>query len=101
MGLYRARNSPNNISAMLLSPVLSRLIRIGRLGVVDAGGTEHVFEGAPGPSVTVRLHDPALHRKPLLRPRLFVQVGNHPTYRSVAAFLQQCFMWYRSCRGDS
>jgi cyclopropane-fatty-acyl-phospholipid synthase len=72
MGLCRARNLPNNISAMLLSPVLSKLIRIGRLDVVDAGGTEHVFEGAPGPTARVRLHDPALHWKFLLRPRLFV-----------------------------
>src|SRR5712692_3466055 len=57
---------------LLLEPVLKRFIRIGRLGVIDAGGGRHVFEGAPGPSATVRLHDPSLHWKPLLRPRLFV-----------------------------
>jgi len=40
--------------------------------VIDAGGQEHVWEGNPGPSVTVRLHDPSLHWKFLLRPQLYV-----------------------------
>jgi cyclopropane-fatty-acyl-phospholipid synthase len=57
---------------MLLDTVLSRIIRIGRLGVIDAAGTRHLFEGAPGPSATIRLHDRALHWKLLLRPRLIV-----------------------------
>ena len=57
---------------MLLASVLTRFIRIGRLSVIDAAGRRHVFEGSPGPSATVRLHDPALHWKVLLRPRLFV-----------------------------
>ncbi len=57
---------------MLLASVLTRFIRIGRLGVIDAAGKRHVFEGSPGPSATIRLHDPALHWKVLLKPRLFV-----------------------------
>jgi cyclopropane-fatty-acyl-phospholipid synthase len=57
---------------MLLASVLPRVIRVGRLSVVDADGRRHEFEGAPGPSVGVRLHDPALHWKLLVRPRLFV-----------------------------
>ncbi len=57
---------------MLLAPVLARVIRVGRLEVIDAGGRRHVFEGAPGPTATVRLRDPALHWRLLLRPRLFV-----------------------------
>ena len=57
---------------MLLASVLTRVIRIGRLSVVDAAGRRHVFEGAPGPSAGVRLRDPALHWKLLVRPRLFV-----------------------------
>ena len=57
---------------MLLASVLSRFIRIGRLSVIDAAGRRHVFEGSPGPSATVRLHDSALHWKVLWRPRLFV-----------------------------
>jgi cyclopropane-fatty-acyl-phospholipid synthase len=57
---------------MLLASVLAHVIRIGRLGVIDADGTRHLFEGSPGPSACVRLHDPALHWKLLLKPRLFV-----------------------------
>jgi cyclopropane-fatty-acyl-phospholipid synthase len=57
---------------MLLASVLDRFIGIGRLSVIDAAGGRHVFEGSPGPSATVRLHDPGLHWKLLLRPRLSV-----------------------------
>jgi cyclopropane-fatty-acyl-phospholipid synthase len=57
---------------MLLASVLARLIRVGRLSVIDAAGRRHVFEGSPGPSATIRLHDRALHWKLLLKPRLFV-----------------------------
>ena len=57
---------------MLFASVLTRLIRVGRLGVIDAAGVRHVFEGSPGPSATIRLHEPVLHRKLLLRPRLFI-----------------------------
>ncbi|HVC57031.1 MAG TPA: cyclopropane-fatty-acyl-phospholipid synthase family protein [Stellaceae bacterium] len=57
---------------MLFASVLARVIRIGRLEIIDAGGGRHVFEGAPGPSVGVRLSDPTLHWKLLLKPRLFV-----------------------------
>jgi cyclopropane-fatty-acyl-phospholipid synthase len=57
---------------MLLASVLVRCIGIGRLSVIDATGREHVFEGSPGPSATIRLHDRSLHRKLLLKPRLYV-----------------------------
>ena len=57
---------------MLLASVLPRVIRIGRLTVIDAAGNSHVFEGAPGPTATIRLHDPALHWQLLLNPRLLV-----------------------------
>jgi len=57
---------------MLFASVLARFIQIGRLSVIDAAGTTHLFEGSPGPSATIRLHDPALHWKLLLKPRLFV-----------------------------
>ena len=57
---------------MLLAPVLARVIRVGRLEVIDAVGRRHVFEGGPGPAASIRLRDPALHWKLLLRPRLFV-----------------------------
>src|ERR1051326_8651858 len=57
---------------MLLGTVLTHFVGIGRLSVIDAAGTRHVFEGSPGPSATIRLHDPSLHWKLLLKPRLFV-----------------------------
>src|SRR6516165_8832463 len=57
---------------MLLRRLFQRIITIGRLRVVDARGRTNDFEGSPGPSVVVRLHDPALHWKLLVRPRLFL-----------------------------
>jgi cyclopropane-fatty-acyl-phospholipid synthase len=57
---------------MLLARLLSRLIRIGRLELFDASGRHHIFAGSPGPSVKIRLHDPALHRKLVTNPRLIV-----------------------------
>jgi cyclopropane-fatty-acyl-phospholipid synthase len=57
---------------MFFASVFALGIRIGRLAVIDAAGRRHVFEGAPGPSACIRLRDPALHWKLLLRPRLFV-----------------------------
>src|SRR5260370_11795421 len=56
---------------MLLSCLLERFVTIGRLRVIDAGGSLHTFDGSGGPSVTIRLHDPALHWKLVARPRLY------------------------------
>ena len=55
---------------MLLARLLAEVIRVGRLSIVDASGHRHVIEGTSGPSVCVRLHDRALHRRLLLHPRL-------------------------------
>jgi cyclopropane-fatty-acyl-phospholipid synthase len=57
---------------MLLASALSRIIRIGRLTLIDAAGRRHVFGPGSGPTASIRLHDPALHRKLLTRPRLCV-----------------------------
>lgn len=57
---------------MLLARLLSRIIRIGRLELFDATGRRHVFAGSAKPSVTIRLHDRALHRKLVINPRLHV-----------------------------
>jgi cyclopropane-fatty-acyl-phospholipid synthase len=57
---------------MLASHVLRLLIAEGRLTVVDAAGRRHVFEGQPGPAVTVRLHDRSLHHRLLLNPKLAI-----------------------------
>ena len=55
---------------MLASHFFRHLIRVGTLTVVDAYGKTHRFAGAPGRSATVRLHDPALHRRLPLNPYL-------------------------------
>src|SRR5215470_14921593 len=55
---------------MLLTRLFERVITIGRLRVIDAHGRSHVFAGSPGISVAIRLRDPVLHRKLLVRPRL-------------------------------
>jgi cyclopropane-fatty-acyl-phospholipid synthase len=57
---------------MLLSRLLGEVITIGRLRLTDASGALHTFEGSPGPNVTIRLHDPALHWKLLVRPRFYL-----------------------------
>src|SRR5437868_3984838 len=56
---------------MLLASALSRFIRIGRLSLIDAAGKTHVFEGSPGPSASVRVHDPSWHWKLLLSRRFY------------------------------
>jgi cyclopropane-fatty-acyl-phospholipid synthase len=55
---------------MLLARLLPRIIRIGRLELIDATRGRHVVNGSPGPSVAIRLHDRALHWKLLVNPRL-------------------------------
>lgn len=56
---------------MLLDRLLTRLIHAGTLTVIDAKGTPHVFQGTPAtPTVTVRLHTPAVARDLFFNPRL-------------------------------
>jgi len=57
---------------MLASRLFERIITVGRLRVRDAGGRFHTFDGSPGASVTIHLHDRALHWKLLVRPRLYL-----------------------------
>jgi cyclopropane-fatty-acyl-phospholipid synthase len=45
-----------------LSHMMRSFIRKGRLTVIDADGKPHVFEGEPGPRVTMRLTDKTLYR---------------------------------------
>ncbi len=56
----------------LLDKMLARAIAIGRLEIIDATGAHHVYEGAPGAHVTVRLNDAKLHQKLFLNPELHV-----------------------------
>ena len=57
---------------MLLTHLFKRIITVGQLRVIDARGRSHAFEGSCGASVTIRLHDPALDWKLLVRPRLYL-----------------------------
>ena len=53
-----------------LSNLLTAFVKQGRLTVIDAAGKTHVFEGSPGPTVTMRLTDPTLYRKLFFNPEL-------------------------------
>jgi cyclopropane-fatty-acyl-phospholipid synthase len=57
---------------MLLARLFEGIITQGRLRVIDAHGREHLFEGSPGSQVAIRVHDPALHWKLMVRPRLYL-----------------------------
>jgi cyclopropane-fatty-acyl-phospholipid synthase len=50
--------------------MLARAIQVGRLEVIDATGAHHVYEGAPGSEVVVRLKDAKLQHKLFLNPEL-------------------------------
>jgi cyclopropane-fatty-acyl-phospholipid synthase len=47
------------------------MFRSGTLTVYDASGKKHVFAGTDEPAVTIRLHDPSLHTKLAINPRLY------------------------------
>jgi len=55
---------------LLLTHMLKSFVRVGTLTVVDADGERHVFAGAAGPSVTMRLTDRTLYRKLVFNPEL-------------------------------
>ena len=57
---------------MLFARLLRHIVSVGRLRVIDAGGKEHVISGSPGNSLTIRLHDPALHWKLFFNPGLYL-----------------------------
>ncbi len=55
----------------LLAHLLNRFIRHGELRLIAADGSVHSFGGhGPGPTITVRLHDPRLYIKLFLNPEL-------------------------------
>lgn len=58
---------------MLFVQLLSSLIHRGELILIDARGRTHrVGDPKSGPAVTIRLHDPRLHRTFLMNPRLAI-----------------------------
>ncbi len=54
----------------LFQAMLRRFVRVGTLTVIDADGAKHTHAGAPGPNVTLKLHDPKLSRALFLNPEL-------------------------------
>ena len=53
-----------------LSHMMKSFVRVGTLKVIDADGRVHVFSGAPGPNVTMRLSDKSLYHKLVFNPEL-------------------------------
>ena len=53
-----------------LSKMLEAFVKVGSLTVTDAEGRKHVFAGAPGLNVNMRLSDPSLYRKLFFNPEL-------------------------------
>src|SRR5207248_10543024 len=69
---WRKRKDRNpKEDGMLLSLVFRHLVRQGKLTIFDAGGHPHVYQGSPGSEFVVRLHDPKLHWKLFVNPRLY------------------------------
>jgi cyclopropane-fatty-acyl-phospholipid synthase len=60
----------DRLAMLFLTHMLKAFVRVGTLTVIDADGRRHVFAGAPGPAVTMRLTDRALYRKLALNPEL-------------------------------
>jgi cyclopropane-fatty-acyl-phospholipid synthase len=54
----------------LLDKMLAHVVKTGRLEIIDAAGQHHVYQGAPGTAVTVRLNDPKLPNRLFLNPEL-------------------------------
>jgi cyclopropane-fatty-acyl-phospholipid synthase len=60
----------DKLAMLLLTHMLKAFVRVGTLTIIDADGRRHVFAGAPGPAVTMRLTDRSLYRKLVLNPEL-------------------------------
>ena len=57
---------------MLIGALLNSLVKLGSIRVIDASGRANTFSGAPGPSITIRLHDRSLHASLFFNPGLKV-----------------------------
>ena len=58
---------------MLLGLLLRHLVTKGTLRLIDPQGTTHSFSGdIAGPTITIKLHDPALLRRLFFNPRLYL-----------------------------
>ncbi|MGB8314830.1 MAG: cyclopropane-fatty-acyl-phospholipid synthase family protein [Aestuariivirga sp.] len=54
----------------LLASLMKRFVKVGTLTILDVEGKPHVFKGAQGPEVTIRLKDRKLYRSLFLNPEL-------------------------------
>ena len=54
----------------LLENLMKRFVKVGTLTILDVEGKPHVFKGAAGPEVTIRLRDRKLYRSLFLHPEL-------------------------------
>jgi cyclopropane-fatty-acyl-phospholipid synthase len=54
----------------LLEKLMKRFVKVGTLTILDVEGRSHVFKGATGPEVTIRLRDRKLYRSLFLHPEL-------------------------------
>jgi cyclopropane-fatty-acyl-phospholipid synthase len=54
----------------LLENLMKRFVKVGTLTILDVEGKPHVFMGAAGPEVTIRLRDRKLYRSLFLHPEL-------------------------------
>ncbi len=57
---------------MLFRKFARRVLKWGRLTIIDAGGRRHDVGGQDGPRVTIRLHDKNLHHRLALNPYLYL-----------------------------
>lgn len=55
----------------LIDQMMKKIVRVGTLRIIDAGGREHVYAGTPSPSATVRITDASLYRKLFFNPELY------------------------------
>ena len=60
---------------MRAAMLFKTLIKVGKLTLQDARGKTHVFEGAPGPNVGIKIHTAALERRILFTPKLAIGEG--------------------------
>lgn len=60
---------------MLAALAFRQFIREGCLTIIDADGRRHVFQGAPGPTATIRLTDRSLHHRLFFSPQMAVGEG--------------------------
>ena len=66
-----SQSALSELASSLIKPAMQTIVKAGRLTIINAAGRRQTFDsGAPGPTVTVRLHSAFLPLKLLTRPSL-------------------------------